>query len=678
VLRRNRFAYQPALDGVRAVAVAMVLVFHGGFGWMTGGYVGVSVFFTLSGYLITSLALVEHEQTGRLDVRAFYARRVRRLMPASLLCLVAVIVLAVAGVFAGVEHLRRDVWAAVVPVYNWVSLAGGKSYSELVAAVAEPASPLDHYWSLAIEEQFYWVWPLALIGVLRLHRRGRLVVVGGLFAVGAAAAPVIHEVWGPDAAYWATPARLGEILIGALLAVLFHGRAVDGAGLPRAVRWLAPAGLAVVVWAAVTWPAGSGPAYTGWLPVFALASAALIAGLQVDSPLRRLLSVRPLVLAGVISYGVYLFHWPVYAVVDGERTGLDGATLFALRVSVTIAVAALSFLLLERPIRHAGNLGWRPISAVTLGAGTAVVLLAATLPTERPAYWEVSASGPDEAAWIPTGSVAPVALVAPPAPAPRPTATTVAPTPRLELETRPTPILTTTPTTTATTTAVPAKPSRPVRILVVGDSTASATGQGLVAWAAEHDDLALVTVRWAPAFGFLRHGERPGLDAEFAATNEELDLGLHDELVRLRPDIVVLMSTIADVADRVFDDVGALAPMSNEFRARMAADYVAFVDRLVAAGVPRVAWVVPPEPLVAWSGELAELADPARWATLRQAIEHAHARRPDIVTVVDLAGWEAGHPADDRRPDGLHYSVDAAAAVATEFLAPRLLAAALS
>ncbi len=670
--RRNRFAYQPALDGVRAVAVAMVLVFHGGFDWVTGGYVGVSVFFTLSGYLITSLALIEHEETGRLDVRAFYARRVRRLMPASLLCVVAVIALAAAGVFAGVEHLRRDVWAAVVPVYNWVSLAGGQSYSELVAAVGEPASPLDHYWSLAIEEQFYWVWPLALIGVLRLHRRGRLVVVGGLFAAGAAAALVIHAVWGPDAAYWATPARLGEILIGALLAVLLHGRAGDGVSLPRAVRWLAPAGLAVVVWAAVTWPAGSGPAYSGWLPVFALASAALIAGLQIDSPLRRLLSVRPLVLAGVISYGVYLFHWPVYAVLDGERTGLEGAALFTVRVGVTVAIAALSFLLLERPIRQARNLGWRPIGAVTLGAATAVVLLAATLPTERPAYWEMSAAGPEEVALAPTGSVAPIALVAPPAPAPRPAATTtVAPARRLGVASRPTPIPTT------TTRAPPATPSRPVRILVVGDSTASATGQGLVAWAAENDAHALVSVRWAPAFGFLRHGERPGLDADFAATSAALDLGLHDELVRLRPDVVMLMSTIADVEDRVFDDVGELAPTSDEFRAQMAADYVAFVDRLVAAGVPRVAWVVPPEPLVPWSGELAKLADPARWAALRQAIEHAGARRPDVVTVVDLAGWEARHPANDRRPDGLHYSVEAATAVAAEFLAPRLIAAAL-
>jgi peptidoglycan/LPS O-acetylase OafA/YrhL len=667
VPRRNRIAYQPALDGVRGVAVAMVLVFHGGFGWMSGGYVGVSVFFTLSGYLITSIALVEHRQTGGLDVRAFYTRRLRRLMPASLLCLVAVIALAATGVFAGVEHLRRDVWAAVLPVYNWVSLAGGKSYGELVTAVGEPASPLDHYWSLAIEEQFYWVWPLALLGVLRLRPRGRLVVVGGLVAAAAAAAFVIHELWGSDATYWATPARLGEILIGALVAVLLHRRPAGGAGLPRASRWLAPAGLAVVLWAAVTWPAASGPAYSGWLPVFALASAALIVGLHVDSPLRRLLSVRPLVLIGVISYGMYLFHWPVYAVLDRERTGLDGAVLFAVRVAVTIGVAAASFVLLERPIRRARPRGWRPVAAVTVAAGVAVAVLVTALPTERPAYWETAATGVDDVSFIPTERVAPLALVDFPIASPAGT-TPTAPTMTAAMAT---------PAAPAATTA-PARPSRPVRILVVGDSTASATGKGLLAWAAEHDELAVVSVRWAPAFGFLRHGKRPGLDASFAATTEELDHGLHDELLRLRPDVVVLMSTTADVEDRVFDDVGALAPTSGEFRARMADDYVAFVDRLVAAGVPRVAWVVPPQPQVAWSGELAELADPARWATLRTAIEHARARRPDVVTVVDLARWEARHPADDRRPDGLHYSVEAATAIATTFLAPRLIAAAMS
>ena len=186
---RSEFARQPALDGVRALAVALVLLFHQG--WLSGGYVGVSVFFTLSGYLITSLALVEHDRTGRLDVRAFYGRRIKRLLPASLVCLVGVVVLAFTGVFDAVEHLRRDLWGALLQVYNWVSLSGDLSYAELVGGDEATRSPLDHYWSLAIEEQFYWVWPLVLVVVLRHSPRGRTAWIAAGTLVFAVAAPLI-------------------------------------------------------------------------------------------------------------------------------------------------------------------------------------------------------------------------------------------------------------------------------------------------------------------------------------------------------------------------------------------------------------------------------------------------------------------------------------------------------
>jgi peptidoglycan/LPS O-acetylase OafA/YrhL len=650
VPRRSGFAYQPALDGVRALAVAMVLVFHAGLGWMSGGYVGVSVFFTLSGYLITSLALVEHERTGALDVRAFYGRRIRRLLPASLLCLVAVVALTAGGLFAGVDHLRRDVWAAIIPVYNWVLLAGGRSYADLVAGVGDPASPLDHYWSLAIEEQFYWVWPLALVGVFALRRGTRLVAVAILVAAAAAAAPLIHAVWGADATYWATPARLGEILVGALIALLLHRPAVAPGRMPAAVRWLAPAGLVVIVWAATTWPAGSGPAYVGWLPVFALASGALIVGLQVESPLRRILSVRPIVFVGVISYGIYLFHWPIYAVLDRQRTGLDDAPLFAVRVAVTLAVAVLSFLLLERPVRLARRVRWRTTATAALAGGAAVIALATLLPTEQPAYWITTGAELQRAALEPVDSVAPVAVV---------TTTTPARGPAVAAPER------------SQSTTLPAL-SRPVRVVVVGDSTASATGQGLVAWAAEHRELARVSVLWAPAFGFMRRGDPVGLDAEFAAACDRLSRQLPGELRRLRPDVVMLMSTIADVEDRSFAD-GILAPPAAVFINRLTADYVRFVDELVGAGVPHVALVVPPRPGLPLPG-----LDSARWEGLRDGIERVAGRRPDVVTLVDLAAWDADHATQGRRPDGLHYSEAAATEIAEGFLAPLLIDAAVS
>ena len=329
VARRGGFAYQPALDGVRAVAVAAVLLFHAGFGWMSGGYVGVSVFFTLSGFLITSLPLVEHERTGRLDARAFYARRVRRLLPASLACLAGVFVLASAGAFDGVTTLRRDVWAALVQVFNWVSSPAARATPSSSPA-GRRARPLDHYWSLAIEEQFYWVWPLVLVGraAVRSGAAGSLLVgalPGRLSPSPRRSSPA---VWGPDAAYWATPARLsrdprrgarspssctrwrraGPRCPAARLAGAGRARRgrVGGGrrGRPARVR-RTRAGCPVVR----RWP-----------------SAALVVGLQVAGRRApRCSSARPLVALGAISYGVYLYHWPVYVVLDEERTGLPDA-----------------------------------------------------------------------------------------------------------------------------------------------------------------------------------------------------------------------------------------------------------------------------------------------------------------------------------------------------------------
>ncbi|MEI7548759.1 MAG: acyltransferase, partial [Actinomycetota bacterium] len=139
------FGYQPALDGLRAFAVVLVLLFHQGFSWMTGGYVGVSVFFTLSGYLITSLLVVEHRAKGRVAFGAFYRRRLKRLMPASLLCLIGIAVLSAAGYYEHAAGLRADVVSSALQVANWRALTRGLTYAQLIQG---GASPVDHFWSL--------------------------------------------------------------------------------------------------------------------------------------------------------------------------------------------------------------------------------------------------------------------------------------------------------------------------------------------------------------------------------------------------------------------------------------------------------------------------------------------------------------------------------------------------
>ncbi|HEY4332893.1 MAG TPA: acyltransferase, partial [Ilumatobacteraceae bacterium] len=257
-MKERRLEYQPALDGLRAIAVIMVLLFHGGVSWMRGGYFGVSVFFTLSGFLITSLLWRELDATERIAPRTFYFRRAKRLLPASMLCLAAVCALAAGNVWNGANHVRRDVLGSLFQVANWVRLFAGESYTDLQSKSAGLKSPLDHYWSLSIEEQFYWLWPVALWGLSRVARRrgwrlsSVVAVVTAFFCV---CAPVIAIIWGRDAAYWATPARAGEILLGALLAVLL----AEGRIRPRA--WLAPMSLVAVVALGVLLPAASGPAY---------------------------------------------------------------------------------------------------------------------------------------------------------------------------------------------------------------------------------------------------------------------------------------------------------------------------------------------------------------------------------------------------------------------------------
>ncbi|MBJ7382372.1 MAG: acyltransferase, partial [Acidimicrobiia bacterium] len=196
-----KLGYQPALDGLRAVAVSAVLLFHLGVPWMPGGYLGVSVFFTLSGFLITTILIRERVVTGGIDTRAFYTRRLRRLMPASLLVIFGVCVLVAFGVIADAATLRREILGALFQVENWVSLFGGKSYAQLF----QSPSPVAHFWSLAIEEQFYWLWPPVVTGLLAWSIRGSEPLrratwaLCGLFVAFSISVPLTLWLWSPDA-----------------------------------------------------------------------------------------------------------------------------------------------------------------------------------------------------------------------------------------------------------------------------------------------------------------------------------------------------------------------------------------------------------------------------------------------------------------------------------------------
>lgn len=352
----QRLTYQPALDGIRALAVSAVLVFHAGFSWARGGFLGVEAFFVLSGYLITSLLLNEWRATGRIRLTAFWARRARRLLPALFLTMLGIVGYAV--VFAApqeLDKLRTESFATLAGVANW-RLVFGEHYF----------TPLGHMWSLAIEQQWYVVWPFIVFGFLRLRRgspRVLLVTTLVLLAASAILMAWLHKAGTePSRAYYSTYTRAQSLLVGSALAILLaqHGP-IRGAIGGLALQLVAVACAVAVVWAWSTISLNDDFLYRGGFLLLALAVAVVIAAIAQAKaqPLGLLLALPPVRGLGLISYGVYLWHWPVYFVMTAGRTGLDTYPLFAARVCLTLALSVMSYNLIEAPFRHGALRRWK-------------------------------------------------------------------------------------------------------------------------------------------------------------------------------------------------------------------------------------------------------------------------------------------------------------------------------
>ncbi|HLI44960.1 MAG TPA: acyltransferase [Acidimicrobiales bacterium] len=389
-----RGRHLPALDGVRALAILGVIAYHLGAGWASGGFLGVDLFFVLSGFLITSLLLEEKEAEGRLHLGAFWGRRARRLLPGLLLMLVALgafYSLAGPGPLVDLGQVRGDAVATVLYVANWHLLLAHQSYFDQFAA----PSPLQHTWSLGIEEQFYLLWPLALAGVLALSR-GRWRWSGGLLAAaGACASAIWMAVLASGGAstnrlYYGTDTRAFDLLTGAVLAFAVaarpqpreRGRRILGVAGPTCLLAL------LVFW----WRAGGGGAngapgramFEWGFLVCALLAAVVLADARQErlSPLGRVLALAPLRFVGVISYELYLWHWPVICELTPARLGFGGAALDSVRLGVTLALAAGSFYLVDQPIRR-GALRRLPAAARAAAAplGMAAAVLAMVIGT---------------------------------------------------------------------------------------------------------------------------------------------------------------------------------------------------------------------------------------------------------------------------------------------------------
>ena len=460
------------LDGLRALAVLAVIAYHLNFGWAQGGLLGVGVFFVLSGYLITDLLLSQRERTGRIWLGRFWLRRARRLLPALWVMLAVVAVWVSLVQPEQLAALRQDVVAAFAYASNWWYVFQHVSYF----ASFGPPSPLGHLWSLAVEEQFYVVWPLLLILAVRFVRRRQVLVVLVLLGVVASALAMaaLYQAGGnPNRMYYGTDTRAFELLIGASLALVWPSRRVVAAISRRrraALDAVGVSGLAVIALMVVYTNQYQPFVYQGGLVLLSLAAAALVVALTHPlTVLSKVMGAPPMRWLGARSYGIYLWHYPIIILttplVDSAGPHLVRS---AAQVTATVVLAALSWRYVEEPIRHGALAAWiarvRAVRWPVVGlAGfseaVAVALLAAVVTGAEVAG---VAPAPKAVQTVPRPAVSvslPSEEFSPP-PA----------TPCVSVATTPAPSPSSAPAAAATPAAQPESPAPPAQVTAVGDS----------------------------------------------------------------------------------------------------------------------------------------------------------------------------------------------------------------
>ncbi len=626
--------YVPPIDGLRGVGVIVVLIGHAGYNGLRGGFLAVSTFFTLSGFLIGSLMLDELGRSGTVSLRRFWTRRARRLMPALWATLLLVVVLRPwLGPSAG-RSLPGDITSSLFYVLNWHFLAAGSQYVDIFST----PSPVQHLWSLSIEEQFYVFMPLLFLALRRVGPRNSYLrpalVVGGLTVVSLVVAGRVYSTGGLMTAYYRPDVRAPEMLIGLLLAFAFasprpYAVLTKRPGLVNAIGLAGLVSLGLLWWR-VDWD--SQMLFPVWFAANAVAACALVfAFLSPTSLVARLFSIRGLPALGLISYGVYVLHYPFYIFLQ-QQTSFGRFGRFVIVSVVSIGLAAVMLRLVENPIRYS-RIFPRP---QFIGATAVSVALIFTLAWSGPGP---RASEAVDLRDIKTdlGRIREMRAVA------------------------------------------VAEGAR--RVLVAGDSQSFVVGAGLDEWGSDRSVRAVawpVIMCGAGGPGHLRY---LGLERDTMPDCGLWHRDLRKVVATYRPDTVVVTFSVADLSNRRFPGGRWRHIGQGAFDDWLLDHMIRVAEDLGSTGAP-VLWTtapytaIPRKEGVTGSPPFEENQN-ARVDRLNALIRELAVRVPGV-EVVDLAtevNDRLGGPHDrGLRPDGAHYSRTGRGEVAS-WLGPKILAA---
>ena len=622
-----------ALDGLRGLSVLVIVLYHVRVGPFTGGLAAVTVFFTLSGFLIMSRTLSEVDRTGRFGLGSFVERRVRRLAPASLVCLAGTLV--ATHLFGDAVQRSRvggDVVASLLQVANWRFLFQEASYDQLFAG----ASPLNHYWTLAIEEQFYVAFPLVVALVVRARPTRRPAITALVCAAAATVATAVAFTTDSfDRFYYATDTRLFELLAGVVLALVIgrtaHGslpRTLSGRVLSEVITLLAVLGILV---AAIVFKSGSMSFARGGSQLVAGLTVAAIVGLRRrGSAVGAWCSIPPMVWLGTRSYAIYLFHWPIVALSPDSIGPIRGHWLAFAQIALTLVLAAASWRFVEQPVSLRRRLaGRRAIVTSWLGVGAAlgvVALLAgAVLPTEASEY-----AGGDPTTFGPVST---------------------APTPA---------------------------GADPLRVAVAGDSTAVVLANALQRYQVDHPaELSVLPLGEVACTVTIVAKSRHyrGEDGSDMTSCNDWPATIPPAIEEFQPDVVVVVIGMMEQADQQIEGSTTWRNVLDPgWRRRQRADFERLADALGSTGAP-ILWA--DVPYMEFQEDLPWLSDDPRRTNALNALFRSLDEERDDIELFDYATWigpQDGTVDTERRPDGLHLSDVAADELVSRRLVPMLLA----